>query len=52
MNVGKSKTDAMEYLPLIKFSTLARATSSFSHNNKIGEGGFGPVYKVAEIRYI
>ncbi|XP_060199262.1 G-type lectin S-receptor-like serine/threonine-protein kinase At4g27290 [Lycium barbarum] len=32
-------------LPLFKFSTIIRATNNFSVNNKIGEGGFGPVYK-------
>ena len=25
---------------------LQAATDEFDHNNKIGEGGFGPVYKV------
>ncbi|PHU20623.1 hypothetical protein BC332_11774 [Capsicum chinense] len=32
-------------LPLFPFSTITRATNNFSFNNKIGEGGFGPVYK-------
>ncbi|CAN4092217.1 unnamed protein product [Withania somnifera] len=32
-------------LPLFQFSTITRATNNFSLNNKIGEGGFGPVYK-------
>ncbi|KAK7269916.1 hypothetical protein RIF29_22723 [Crotalaria pallida] len=32
-------------LPLLSISTLASATSNFSEENKIGEGGFGPVYK-------
>ena len=27
-------------------STLRTATNNFSTDNKIGEGGFGPVYKV------
>ncbi|KAJ4801488.1 cysteine-rich RECEPTOR-like kinase [Rhynchospora pubera] len=30
---------------LIKFSTLQQATDNFSDSNKLGEGGFGPVYK-------
>jgi hypothetical protein len=33
-------------LPLFQFTTIANATNGFSFNNKIGEGGFGPVYKV------
>ncbi|KVI02170.1 hypothetical protein Ccrd_019451 [Cynara cardunculus var. scolymus] len=40
-------------LPLIDFSTLRKTTNNFSDNNKLGEGGFGPVYKVAnELRII
>jgi hypothetical protein len=33
-------------LPLFDFSTLACATNNFSTDNKLGEGGFGTVYKV------
>uniref|UniRef100_A0A251T934 non-specific serine/threonine protein kinase n=1 Tax=Helianthus annuus TaxID=4232 RepID=A0A251T934_HELAN len=32
-------------LPLFCLSTLLTATNNFSINNKLGEGGFGPVYK-------
>ncbi|KAJ0733723.1 putative protein kinase RLK-Pelle-DLSV family [Helianthus annuus] len=32
-------------LPLFGLSTLLAATNNFSFNNKLGEGGFGPVYK-------
>ena len=28
------------------FAELVVATSNFSEENKLGEGGFGPVYKV------
>lgn len=31
---------------LFEFSTLQKATENFSDLNKLGEGGFGPVYKV------
>ena len=33
-------------LPLFKLDTIANATNNFSFNNKLGQGGFGPVYKV------
>lgn len=33
-------------LPLFALSTLEFATETFSKRNKIGEGGFGPVYWV------
>ncbi|KAL2247563.1 UNVERIFIED_CONTAM: G-type lectin S-receptor-like serine/threonine-protein kinase [Sesamum indicum] len=32
-------------LPLFDLGTVARATENFSMNKKLGEGGFGPVYK-------
>ncbi|PHU20620.1 hypothetical protein BC332_11771 [Capsicum chinense] len=32
-------------LPLFQFSTIKRATNNFSVENKIGEGGYGHVYK-------
>ncbi|KAL3503323.1 hypothetical protein ACH5RR_037772 [Cinchona calisaya] len=32
-------------LPLFELSRIIKATDNFSFNNKLGEGGFGPVYK-------
>ncbi|KAH7836517.1 hypothetical protein Vadar_002312 [Vaccinium darrowii] len=32
-------------LPLFDLATISTATNNFSFENKIGEGGFGPVYK-------
>ncbi|XLT70172.1 hypothetical protein HN873_026611, partial [Arachis hypogaea] len=32
-------------LPLFDLSSIVSATDNFSINNKLGEGGFGPVYK-------
>ncbi|KAJ3705344.1 hypothetical protein LUZ61_009049 [Rhynchospora tenuis] len=32
-------------LPLFDFNQIAKATDNFSSYNKLGEGGFGPVYK-------
>ncbi|THG17408.1 hypothetical protein TEA_029781 [Camellia sinensis var. sinensis] len=35
----------LEELPLFKFEKLAIATNKFHETNKLGQGGFGPVYK-------
>ncbi|GAB2215245.1 hypothetical protein Drorol1_Dr00019626 [Drosera rotundifolia] len=32
-------------LPLFRFKAIAKATNNFSEESKLGEGGFGPVYK-------
>ena len=39
------RKDGME-LPAFDFTTIEHATDCFSFNNKLGEGGFGSVYKV------
>ncbi|CAI9295173.1 unnamed protein product [Lactuca saligna] len=44
INVSEFQEEAME-LPLFSFSTIANATARFSPENKLGEGGFGSVYK-------
>ncbi|XP_076936443.1 G-type lectin S-receptor-like serine/threonine-protein kinase At4g27290 isoform X2 [Bidens hawaiensis] len=41
---SKSQEEDMEQ-KLFRFSTIVNATANFSPNNKLGEGGFGPVYK-------
>lgn len=33
-------------LKLFSFDSIVAATNNFSSENKLGEGGFGPVYKV------
>lgn len=33
-------------LPLLEFKDVVMATDNFSDSNKLGEGGFGIVYKV------
>ena len=42
------KNEGQEHLdlPLFDLDTLLNATNNFSRDNKLGEGGFGPVYKV------
>ncbi|VFQ61036.1 unnamed protein product [Cuscuta campestris] len=44
MHNNESNNDEFE-LPLFDFSTLIKATDSFSAKSKIGEGGYGPVHK-------
>ncbi|XP_057764765.1 G-type lectin S-receptor-like serine/threonine-protein kinase At1g11330 [Salvia miltiorrhiza] len=34
----------LEDIPLFKFEELANATNNFSEDNRLGKGGFGPVY--------
>ncbi|XVE90429.1 hypothetical protein DITRI_Ditri20bG0077000 [Diplodiscus trichospermus] len=41
----KDKEVKLNQLPLFKFEELATATANFKHSNKLGQGGFGPVYK-------
>jgi hypothetical protein len=33
-------------MPLFSFASVSTATDNFSTANKLGEDGFGPVYKV------
>ncbi|KAL1567712.1 non-specific serine/threonine protein kinase [Salvia divinorum] len=41
---GEEKNDRYE-LPIFSFSSIVASTNNFSVENKLGEGGFGPVYK-------
>ncbi|KAK1369024.1 Receptor-like serine/threonine-protein kinase [Heracleum sosnowskyi] len=45
-NDGENENNGKDLeLPLVEFEEIAKATNNFSINNKLGEGGFGPVYK-------
>ncbi|XP_059282012.1 G-type lectin S-receptor-like serine/threonine-protein kinase At1g61370 isoform X2 [Lycium ferocissimum] len=46
---GQALPNDSSELPLLDFAKLATATDNFSEINKIGAGGFGPVYKVIPI---
>lgn len=39
-------------LPMLDLPTLKVATENFAERNKLGEGGFGAVYKVRIILYL
>nr|GEV84566.1 G-type lectin S-receptor-like serine/threonine-protein kinase [Tanacetum cinerariifolium] len=41
---GRSQKRSID-VPLFSLSKVSRATDNFSADNKLGEGGFGPVYK-------
>ena len=48
----KEKDQATNHeLKIFNFLTIAAATDNFSIANKLGEGGFGPVYKVKLCEY-
>ena len=36
----------VQELPLFNFEKLASATNNFQQSNKLGQGGFGPIYWV------
>uniref|UniRef100_A0A0D3DXZ2 non-specific serine/threonine protein kinase n=1 Tax=Brassica oleracea var. oleracea TaxID=109376 RepID=A0A0D3DXZ2_BRAOL len=44
-NQSASNQVKLKELPLFEFKVLATATDNFSPGNKLGQGGFGPVYK-------
>ena len=45
---NKDKDEELD-LPLFDFPVIANATNHFSEKSKLGEGGFGSVYKVITI---
>lgn len=51
VNRGKPNDTTLE-LPTFDFEEIAAATDNFSISSKIGEGGFGPVFKVIQLLYL
>jgi hypothetical protein len=44
--IAHVKQAKIEDLPLFEFKNILSATNNFGSANKIGQGGFGSVYKV------
>lgn len=47
----RNDESAQTELVPFELNTLVVATSNFSSNNKLGRGGFGPVYKVISFHF-
>jgi hypothetical protein len=48
--IGELSQVKLQELLLFDFEKLATATNNFHLSNKLGQGGFGPVYKVLSIK--
>ena len=44
--IGEMSQDKLQELLKFDFEKVATATNNFDLSNKLGQGGFGPVYKV------
>ncbi|KAK9214521.1 hypothetical protein WN944_006514 [Citrus x changshan-huyou] len=42
---GEARGESHQEFPIFPLGLALEATNHFSHENKLGEGGFGPVYK-------
>lgn len=51
MFIDNDKSGKSSELPLFSFDCISKATGKFSESNKLGEGGFGHVYKVVCITH-
>jgi hypothetical protein len=50
-NMKKKEKKDVE-LPLFSYMSVSATTDNFSAVNKLGEGGFGPVYKVRHLIFL
>jgi hypothetical protein len=48
--IGELSQVKLQELLLFDFEKLATATNNFDLSNKLGQGGFGPVYKVLSMQ--
>lgn len=46
MNNLMQENDKQIDVPFYNLDVISSATDNFSDSNKLGQGGFGPVYKV------
>lgn len=51
MNNLMQENDKNIDVPFYNLDSILSATDSFSDSNKLGQGGFGPVYKVTTCPY-
>lgn len=52
LDLDDGESDDSQQMRYISFQTIVDATNGFSDDNKLGEGGFGPVYKVNYINQV
>jgi len=45
-NIFGSEENSNQELQFFTYERVVSATNDFSNENKLGQGGFGPVYKV------
>ena len=50
--VEEDRLSQEQQIVRFKMKTLIDATKNFHDDNKLGEGGFGPVYKVTHTKFL